>query len=208
MHGMLKMLIIKEENNMPGTVIGTSLNLGYAGKISRNGYNTITSRFILSILDGNGNETMPQANFGDALVLNTNNTYSKFGTVGVGVSLPTAANFAGFAVAETKQVMSYGYGSISSTSGYVGGQSCDALLEGSITAFCKEGTPTAGGAVYVVTVAAASGALSAVGDLIANAVPAGTGSPATINLVNVNWKTGKVDKNLISELTILSNVRP
>ena len=39
---------------MPGTVIGKSLNLGYAGKVSRNPMNKIDAKLVKSILDGNG----------------------------------------------------------------------------------------------------------------------------------------------------------
>lgn len=193
---------------MPGTVIGKSLNLGYAGKISRNGYNTISSRFVKSILDGNGAETLPSIGFGEAVVLNSDNTYSKFGTTGSGVAAATAANFAGIAVAETKQVMTYNYGANSGIASYAPGQSVDVLSAGSATVFCKEGTPTAGGAVYIVTVAAATGALSAVGDFITSATPAGTGSPAAVLLTNAAWKTGKIDASKISEITLTSINRP
>ena len=76
---------------MPGTVIGQSLNLGYAGKISRNPNNKVNSRFVKSILDGNGAETLSAIPFGFAVVTNTDNTYSKFGQTGSGVTAAAAA---------------------------------------------------------------------------------------------------------------------
>jgi hypothetical protein len=188
---------------MPGTVIGKSLNLGYAGKVSRNGYNNITSRFSKSILDNNGNETMPSINFGDPVVLNTDNTYSKFGATGTGVSAATLANFAGFAVAEVKQVMSYGFGTLSSAGQYLPGQPMDVISSGSITAFCVEGTPVAGGAVYVAT---SDGTNVKAGNICATATPAG--GATTVQLTNASWKTGKLDANNIAEVTLTSINRP
>lgn len=190
---------------MPGTVIGKSLNLGYAGKISRDIETVVSARFAKSILDGNGNETLPAIPFGSAVVLNTDNTYALFGATGSGVATASATTFAGIAAAEVKQITTYG---TAATGSYTGTQSTDVISKGSVTVFCKEGTPVAGGAVYAVTVAATTGGISAVGDIIAQATPAGTGSPATVLITNAKWTTGKLDANLIAELTLLTRVNP
>ena len=95
---------------MPGTVIGKSLSLGYAGKVSRNPSNKIDSKFVKSILNGSGVETLSPVPFGAALVLNTDNTVSLFGQTGSGVKSAAAAAFAGIAVAEVRQSMTYAYG--------------------------------------------------------------------------------------------------
>lgn len=189
---------------MPGTVIGTSLNLGYAGKISRNdGTTTVNARIVKSILDGSGNETLPAINFGKGVVVNADNTYSLFGSTGSGVSSPTAATFAGIAVAEVRQVITYG--NVSTAGSYPGGQAADVVTMGGITVECLEGTPAVGGAVYCVSVAATSGGTAKVGDFIANATPAGTGGTAIL-IANAKWKTGKIDANKIAEIELLMKV--
>jgi hypothetical protein len=186
---------------MPGTVIGKSLNLGYAGKVSRNALNQIGARFVKSILDGNGDETQPTIPFGFAVVLNVDNSYSKFGATGAGVSAPTAANFAGIAVGEVKQVLTYG---TNDSGEYAPAQPADVLQAGSATVFCKEGNPTAGGKVYIMTVA---GDNAAVGEFVATATPAGVGATA-VEVPNAQWTTGKQDASGITEITLLSRTRP
>lgn len=182
---------------MPGTVIGKTLNLGYAGKISRNPGNLISARAVKSILNGSGVETLQTIGFGDPVVLNTDNTYSRFGDSGTGVSAATAANFAGVAVAEVKQMTTYATNAAGS---YLPNQACDVIQIGSVTVVCSEGTPAAGGAVYIVTVA---GTTSPVGAYVATATPAGAGATA-VQITNAQWTTGKVDANGIAEITLLT----
>lgn len=191
---------------MPGATIGISLNLGFAGKVSRNPNNLITARFVKSILDVNGNETQPPIPFGAAVVLNTDNTYSLFGATGSGVASPTAANFAGIAVAEVKQVLTYGYGANTGVGAYAPSEPADVLERGSCTVFVKEGTPTSGGAVYIVTAVGSTPGVHEIGDFVATASPA-DGS-TTVQLTNCKWTTGKVDSNGIAELTILTQLNP
>jgi hypothetical protein len=186
---------------MSGTVIGKSLGLGYAGKISRSPGNIVNAKFVKSILNGSNVETQPSIPFGFAAVLNEDNSYSKFGATGSGVAAPTAANFAGIAVAEVKQVYTY---ATNDPGEYTPLQPCDILQIGSATVFCKEGTPVAGGKVYIVTVA---GTYADVGEFVAVATPAGSGATA-IELTNVRWTTGKVDANKIAEVTILTKNNP
>lgn len=184
---------------MPGSVVGTSLNLGYAGKISRNQGAKISARFSKSIIT-DGAETLPNIPFGFGVVLNTDNTYSKFGATGSGVAAATAANFAGVAVAEVKQNSVW----ISNSNGeYTPAQPVDVIAEGSVMVKCMEGTPTAGGAVYIMTVA---GDNAAVGEFVATATPAGAGATA-VQLTNCEWTTGKVDANDICEMTIMRPVK-
>lgn len=188
---------------MPGTAIGQNLNLGYAGKISRNPQNKTRSRVVLSIPDGNGNETQSPVSFGAAAVLNTNNTYSLFGATGAGVATASAATFGGIAVAEVNQIMTYGYGTNGSSAGaYVPGMPADVLISGSATVFCTEGTPTAGGLVYIVTVA---GSTSPLGAFVATATPAGG---TAVQLTNCRWTTGKQDASGITEIEIMYPVNP
>lgn len=184
---------------MPGTVIGTSLNLGYAGKVSRNPMNKIHNRFVKSILDGAGAETLAAIPFGFAVVTNTDNTYSKFGQTGTGVTSAAAAAFSGVAVAEVKQSMTYSFGANTAAGQYEPARPCDVLQQGTVTVFCKEGTPTAGGKVYIMTVA---GDNAAIGEFVATDSPAGSGATA-VELTNCKWTTGKQDSaSGITEMTI------
>lgn len=187
---------------MPGTAIGVSLNLGFAGKISRNPGNKIDSKFVKSIKDGGGAETLSNVPFGFAVVLNVDNTVSKFGQAGTGVTAASAATFAGVAVAEVKQGMSYGYGANASSAEYEPNMPLDRVVEGSVNVYCKEGTPTAGGAVYIMTVAGDDAAL---GEFVATASPAGSGATA-VELPNCKWTTGKINASKITEMTILRPV--
>lgn len=182
---------------MPGVAIGKSLNLGFAGKVSRNPFTKINSRMVKSIIDGNGAETQPVIPFGAAVVVNTDNTYSLFGASGTGVSAATMANFGGIAVSEVKQSMTYGYGSnVGGNGSYEPKQPCDVLQIGSTTVFCKEGTPVANGLVYIVTVA---GDNTAVGDFVATATPAGG---TAVQVTNARWVSGKKDTSGICEITL------
>lgn len=185
---------------MPTTAIGKDLNYGYAGKVSRNPMNKITARYVKSILNSSGVETMANVPFGSAVVLNTDGTVSLWGASGTGVSAATAANFSGIAVAEVQQTLSYGYGSGGgSPAGYYApAQPSDILNAGSAIVYCSEGTPTAGGSVYLMTVA---GTTSAVGNFVATASPAGSGATA-VQIPNASFTTGKQDANGMVEITI------
>ncbi|TGE35883.1 hypothetical protein E4K67_22465 [Desulfosporosinus fructosivorans] len=183
---------------MPGSVIGKNLSLGYAGKVSRNGINKINARQVKSILDGSGNETQPVIPFGATVVTNPDNTYSLFGATGSGVSAATFANFAGIAVSEVKQSMTYSYGSNVSGGQFEPNSPCDVLQTGTTTVFCKEGTPTANGLVYIVTV---EGTAAAVGDLVATATPDGG---TAVQVTNARWVNGKMDPSGIAEIVLLT----
>lgn len=185
---------------MPGTVIQQSLNLGYAGKVSRNPFNRINSRAVKSILDGSGVETQPSIPFGACVVTNKDNTYSLFGASGTDVSAATVANFGGIAVSEVKQSMTYGFGANVGTGQFEANTPCDVLQQGTATVFCKEGTPTANGLVYIVT---AAGTTSPVGSLVATATPAGG---TAVQLANARWTTGKQDASGIAEIVLLTQL--
>lgn len=169
-------------------VIGKTLNLGYPGTVSRLADAIIENRPV----DASATNGIA---FGTPVVINSaNNTYEPFGASNV------AADFAGIAVREVKQGTDYLNSFADGV--YSVQQPCDVLQRGSVTVTCTEGTPTAGGPVYIVTVAG-TGAVSAVGDLVATATPAGTSS-AAVELTNAQWKTGNIDANNTAELTILS----
>lgn len=185
---------------MPGAAIGVNLSLGFAGKVSRNGINKITARQVKSIIDGNGAETMAAIPFGKAVVTNPDNTYSLFGASGSGVSAATLANFGGIAVSEVKQSMTYGYGPNVSAGQYEANSPCDVLQVGTTTVFCKEGTPTANGLVYLVTV---DGTTAKVGDFVATATPDGG---TAIQITNARWVNGKKDPSGITEIVLTTQL--
>lgn len=185
---------------MPGGVVGKSLNLGFAGKISRNPLMKISARMVKSILDGNGAETLSAIPFGAAVVVNADNTYSLFGDSGSGVSAATYANFGGIAVSEVQQSMSYGLGTnVSGNGSYLPNTPADVLQVGTTTVFCKDGTPTANGLVYITTVAGGS---IAVGDFVCSTSPTGGGT--AVQVTNARWTTGKKDASGITEITLLA----
>jgi hypothetical protein len=171
---------------MPGTAIGLSLNLGYAGSVSRDNDNIITPRIV--------NSASADIVFGEPVIINPDNTYTRFGSTG------TAATFAGIAVREVKQATDY----YAASSSYKANEVCDVLERGSISVKCNAGTPTAGGKVYVRIVANATIAPNGV----VGQFEAAADGTNTIEITNARWKTGKIDANGIAELTILSRVNP
>jgi len=171
---------------MPGFAIGKSLNLGYAGNVSRSADAIITNRLV--------KETDTEdIKFGEAVVLNSNNTYSKFGATG------TAETFAGVAVREVKQSTDY----FAAQGFYKPGQPCDVIERGSVTVVCNHGTPKAGGDVHVRIAENAAIPTGVIGGF--EAAADGTN---TIKLTGVKWKTGKIDPNKVAEITILSRNNP
>ncbi|OOM73991.1 hypothetical protein CLPUN_42290 [Clostridium puniceum] len=185
---------------MPGSVIQKSLNLGYAGKVSRNPSNKINARSVKSILNGGGLETQPSIPFGACVVTNADNTYSLFGASGTDVSEATVANFGGIAVSEVKQSMTYGFGPNVGSGQFEPNTPCDVLQQGTATVLCTEGTPTANGLVYIVTV---EGTISPIGSLVATPTPSGG---TAMQLTNARWTTGKKDGSGITEIVLLTQL--
>lgn len=178
---------------MPGSVVGLNLNLGYAGSVSRSIDNIITPRIVKSVIT-NGSETEPEISFGEPVILNSDNTYSRFGATG------TAATFAGIAVREVKQATDY----YAAAGTYKPAEMCDVIERGSVTVKCNAGTPTAGGKVYVRIAANAAAAPNGV----VGQFEAAADGVNTVEITNARWKTGKLDTNGIAELTILTRVNP
>ncbi|MFC3768370.1 hypothetical protein [Paenibacillus sp. GCM10012303] len=171
---------------MPGSVIGKVLNLGYAGNVARSADAIITNRIV---------KTSDSANveFGDPVLLNGDNTYSKFGSTG------TATNFAGIAVREVKQTSDY----YNAQSFYRPGEPCDVASRGTITVICRVGTPQAGGAVYVRIAANAS----IPGGVVGGFETAADGSN-TVLIPGAKWTTGRIDANRVAEVTLIERNNP
>lgn len=166
---------------MPGSVIGTSLNFGFAGNVARTPDCVIAAKPVKS----NSNAIL----FGAPVVLNTDNTYSAPTSVTV-----TAANFAGVAVAQVKQNLAYNQDVSGS---FTAGQACDVLQRGIVCVKVQRGTVTAGGAVYVRTALNTSFPAAVVGGFEA----ASDGSNSVL-LTNCVWNTNVADANGIAELKI------
>lgn len=110
----------------------------------------------------------------------------------------TFAKFAGIAVREVKQATSY-LNAPNGTSQYNPGDPCDVLQVGSITVMCQNGAPTAGGPVYIRTVLNGTYPNAVISGF--EAIADGTNS---VQITNAQWKTGNIDANLTSELTLLT----
>lgn len=163
---------------MPGTTIGMSMNFGYPGSFSRN-----PDCIIRNQVSKGG---IP---FGAALILNGDNTFSVFGAAN------TAADFIGVSVREVKQQTDY----FSTDIIYKDGQPTDALTRGSCTVKVTSGTPVANGPVFIRIAENAAFPDSAIGDFVGEADGANT-----IQLDNCVFRSGKIDGNGVSEITVLT----
>lgn len=177
---------------MPGSAVGIELNYGYPGSFTRLIDTIITPRTLKSVIT-NDVETEDSVQFGEPVILNTDNTYSRFGAGG------TAATFVGIAVREVKQTIEYYDGAGS----YVPSEVMDVMERGSIAVKCNVGTPTAGGKVYIRVAANVAVPLGVIGQFEAD-----SDTINTIEITNARWKTGKIDSNKVAELTILTRVNP
>ena len=169
---------------MAGKVIGIAPNIGFPGTFSRNGAFYVMARQVKTT----------GFNPGDAVVINTDNTVTKFGAAG------TLALFGGFAVREVKQYT----GTYTGTQGnmsYAVGDMADVLSMGTIAVKVTRGTPTAGGKVYIRTVLGSPADSGAVVGGIEAAAAADGGT--TIELTNCKFKTGTQDANGTTEVDVL-----
>lgn len=170
---------------MPGTVVGLSMNYGFAGTPARTPDLIIASKPVKDATDD-----IP---FGAPVQMNSDNT------VELGGANLTPDNFAGVAVAEVKQQTVYP--TVTEDGGvYKANQACDYIQRGIVTV--KKGwgpAPTSGGKVYVRTATSVNYPGSAVGDF--GTVDDGNDA---IELPNAVWNTNKVDANNITELKLLT----
>ena len=179
---------------MPGTVIQTSMNSGYPGTYARNADCYIEAKAILST-----NVIGPD--FGDPVIQNADNTYSKFTSNGVASFVGTTgtmAAFAGVAVREIKQFTTY---VAADTGNYAPTQIADVIKRGNVMVICRVGTPTIASGVYVRITANSGVAGSVVGGFEART---DTDNAKCILITNAKWNTGVIDANLVTELNIVS----
>jgi hypothetical protein len=155
---------------MPATVIPVKgLYLGFVGNISNEGYSLRTARQV------NPTDTLPVA-FGETFVLNSNNTYSsvkQFLLNGVGSF--TSAVPVGIATSNVNINPTYtqtGSLDVLTPGGqFLPSSIMDGLVQGTINVTCYNGTPTAGGSVWIRTAYDSAIAAGVVGGLEAEADP-------------------------------------
>jgi hypothetical protein len=181
---------------MPATVIPVrGIFLGFVGNISNEGYSLRSSRVV------NPTDTNNVA-FGETFVLNANNTYSSVKQFIASAGTVTASTPLGIAVSNVNINPTYaipGSFNVTTPGGvYLPGQIMDGLVQGTINVSCNNGTPTAGGNVYIRTVFNAGVPAGVVGGL--EAVADGTNS---LVFPNLKWKTGYLETDTTAQVTIL-----
>lgn len=167
---------------MPGTTIGIRLKNGYAGTYSRTADCIIQNRIAKTAIA-----------FGQAVILNDDNTWSLVG------SETTAVQVAGIAVREVVQANTF---NPQSNPDYNPKDPCDVLVRGNCVVKCQRGTPKAGAAVYVRTKVNGDYADAVVGGFEAEA----DGSNS-VQVTNIEWTTGVIDTNNIAEVTVKTRAK-
>lgn len=188
---------------MPATVIPvTGINEGFVGNISSEGLSLRTPRVV------EPTDTKNIA-FGEAAVLNADNTYSSVASFIAKGGTFTATTPMGIAVANTKTNGTFplngNAGVMTPAGSFAPGQTADVLVQGAIDVQINNGTPTgAGGTVYLRTALNGSIPAGVVGGF--EAAADGTN---TVALTNVVFKTGKSTGSTgVYQVTILSRQIP
>ena len=167
---------------MPGKAIGISMLSGYAGTQSRTADAIIQNRIAKSNIS-----------FGHAVVLTNDN---KWGNV---VKDTTAAQIAGIAVREVVQANTF---DPQSNPDYMAETPCDVMVRGNCTVKCQRGTPKAGDAVYVRV-----NANEAYQDAVVGGLEAAADDVNTVQVTNIEWTTGVMDANRMTEITIKTRAK-
>lgn len=167
---------------MPGKAIGISMLSGYAGTQSRTADAIIQNRIAKSNIS-----------FGHAVVLTNDNKWDNV------VEGTTAAQIAGIAVREVVQANTF---DPQSNPDYMAETPCDVMVRGNCTVKCQRGTPKSGDAVYVRVKANVTYQDAVVGGLEATADAANT-----VQVTNIEWTTGVMDANGMTEITIKTRAK-
>jgi hypothetical protein len=192
---------------MPASIIPvTGLILGPVGSVSQTDYPLTTPRLI------NLTDTLIPS-FGDALILNSNNTYSSVAQfITVDSSSVTSTTPMAFAQANVKTNTVYpttGSGSISNSGVYPAGSECDALTRGTMNVAVPYGTPAgAGAAVYIRTTLNGSYPNSGVGSIEGSSLSGNTllanGIVFKTGILSTDPQTGQIT----AQVTILNRLIP
>lgn len=169
---------------MPGKAIGISMLSGYAGTQSRTADAIIQNRIAKSNIS-----------FGHAVVLTNDNKWDNV------VEGTTAAQIAGIAVREVVQANTF---DPQSNPDYMAETPCDVMVRGNCTVKCQRGTPKSGDAVYVRVKANVTYQDAVVGGLEATA---DADAANTVQVTNIEWTTGVMDANGMTEITIKTRAK-
>lgn len=167
---------------MPGKAIGISMLSGYAGTQSRTADAIIQNRIAKSNIS-----------FGHAVVLTNDNKWDNV------VEGTTAAQIAGIAVREVVQANTF---DPQSNPDYMAETPCDVMVRGNCTVKCQRGTPKSGDAVYVRVKANA-----AYQDAVVGGLEATVDAANTVQVTNIEWTTGVMDANGMTEITIKTRAK-
>lgn len=176
------------------------MNMGFLGNVSRMGERVIAARPVLST-------TPNPINFGDPVILvpdSTGGTWQSVKDFIAGAGTFTAARFAGVCCRNVKTNLVYvGLGNVQTPQigQFAPGSLCDVLERGSITIKINNGTPVAANPVFMRTVLNGAIPAGVVGGF--EAVADGTN---TVQLTNVVFRTGVLDANGVSEITMTTRV--
>jgi hypothetical protein len=192
---------------MPASIIPvTGLIQGPIGTISQSDYPLTTNRLL------NPTDTL-SANFGDALVLNSNNTYSTVKQyITVDSSSVTGTTPIAFAQANVKTNTYYPAGSEGTQMGsgvYLPGQPTDGFVHGTITVAVPYGTPAGAGApVYIRTTASGSYPNSPVGSIEGSSLSGNTELTNGIVFATGILSTDPATGQIVAQVTILNRLIP
>lgn len=167
---------------MPGKAIGISLLSGYAGTQSRTADAIIQNRVAKNNIA-----------FGHAVVLTNDNRWDNV------VDTTTEAQIAGVAVREVIQANTF---DPQSNPDYMAETPCDVMVRGNCTVKCQRGTPKSGDAVYVRVKKNNTYVDAVVGGFEATADEANT-----VQVTNIEWTTGVMDANGMTEITIKTRAK-
>lgn len=167
---------------MPGKAIGISLLSGYAGTQSRTADAIIQNRVAKNNIA-----------FGHAVVLTNDNRWDNV------ADATTAVQIAGVAVREVIQANTF---DPQSNPDYMAETPCDVMVRGNCTVKCQRGTPKSGDAVYVRVKKNNTYADAVVGGFEATADVANT-----VQVTNIEWTTGVMDANGMTEITIKTRAK-
>lgn len=167
---------------MPGKTVGIALSKGWPGTQSRTADAIIQCRVAANDFA-----------FGIAAVLNEDNQWEAV------TDSTTAADIAGVTVREVVQANTY---DPQSNSDYLTGRMCDVMVRGNMVVKCQRGKPAPGQAVYVRVKANSIYADAVVGGFEATA-----DSTNTVSVANIEWTTGEMDANNVTEITIKSRAK-
>ena len=167
---------------MPGKAIGISLLSGYAGTQSRTADAIIQNRVAKNNIA-----------FGHAVVLTNDNKWDNV------VDATTEAQIAGVAVREVIQANTF---DPQSNPDYMAETPCDVMVRGNCTVKCQRGTPKSGDAVYVRVKKN-----NAYVDAVVGGFEATADAANTVQVTNIEWTTGVMDANRMTEITIKTRAK-